>query len=372
MASIRKKTTSTGDTRYEVRVRINGRWTSKTFRRSRDANDWANQTEVDKSRGLAIDPAAGRVTVAEYVEDDIAARTLAATTEATYSDVLKRLIEPTIGSVPLGDLSPDTVRRWYKVTESDFGRAQAAKAYRVLSAACNVAVNDGVIGRNPCAVRGGGQERSVERNVLDAAEALRLADYIDPRLRAFVLLAAFGGLRREELLALRREDLDLGAGTVSVNRAAVFVKGKRIVKAPKSEAGRRTVALPTVAIDGTAHHLDHHAEPGPLGLVFVGEKGGPLSTSTLNKRFREGREAAELTITIHELRHTAGTMAAQLGSTTKEVMVRLGHSSPQAALRYQHAVEDRDRELVKRIDAMIEETQRPLATVEHLPTRRTA
>ena len=96
MASIRKKTTSTGETRYEVRVRINGRWTSKTFRRSRDANDWANQTEVDKSRGLAIDPAAGRVTVAEYVEDDISARTLAATTEATYSDVLKRLIEPTM------------------------------------------------------------------------------------------------------------------------------------------------------------------------------------------------------------------------------------------------------------------------------------
>ena len=79
-----------------------------------------------------------------------------------------------------------------------------------------------------------------------------------------------------------------------------------------------------------------------------------------------------LTITIHELRHTAGTMAAQLGSTTKEIMVRLGHSSPQAALRYQHAVEDRDRELVRRIDAMIEETQRPLATVEHLPTKRTA
>lgn len=372
MASIRKKTTSSGETRYEVRVRIHGRWTSKTFLRSRDANEWANQTEVDKTRGLAIDPAAGRVTVAEYVEDDIAARTLAATTEATYRDVLKRLIAPTIGKVPLGELSPDTVRRWYKLTESSFGRAQAAKAYRVLSAACNVAVNDGVIGRNPCAVRGGGQERSAERNILDASEALRLADHIDPKLRAFVLLAAFGGLRREELLALRRDDVDLRAGTVTVNRAAVFVRGKRIVKAPKSEAGRRTVALPTVAIDGTAHHLAHYAEPGPLGLVFIGDKGSPLSTSTLNKRFREAREAAGLTITIHELRHTAGTMAAQLGSTTKEIMVRLGHSSPQAALRYQHAVEDRDRELVRRIDAMIEETQRPLATVEQLATKRTA
>lgn len=372
MASIRKKATSTGETRYEVRLRINGRPVSKTFRRKRDADEWANQTEVDKSRGLAVDPAAGRVTVAEYVEDDISARTLAATTEVTYRDVLKRLIAPTIGSVPLGELSPDAVRRWYKATEPIFGRAQTAKAYRVLSAACNVAMNDGVIGRNPCAVRGGSQERSSERNVLDVDEVLRLADHIEPRLRAFVLISAFGGLRREELLGLRRDDFDLDAGTVRIVRAAVFVKGKRLVKPPKSAAGRRTVALPELAIESIAHHLDRYAEPGALGLVFVGEKGGPLSTSTLNTRFRDARKSAELTITIHELRHTAGTMAAQLGSTTKEIMVRLGQSSPQAAMRYQHAAEDRDRELVKRLDAVIEETQQPLAVVEHLPTRRMA
>ena len=108
------------------------------------------------------------------------------------------------------------------------------------------------------------------------------------------------------------------------------------------------------------------------GLLFVGEKGGPLSPSTLNKAFRHAREDTGVDITIHELRHTAGTMAAQLGSTTKEIMARLGQSSPQAAMRYQHAAEDRDRELVNRIDALVEEARRPLAPVEHLPDKRPA
>lgn len=134
MASIRKKLTDRGEVRYEVRLRIDGRQVSKTFRRKRDADDWANRTEVDKSRGLAVDPAASRITVAQYVADDISARTLAATTEVTYRDVHTRLITPSIGAVRLGDLGPDAVRRWYKATEAKFGRAQTAKAYRVLSA----------------------------------------------------------------------------------------------------------------------------------------------------------------------------------------------------------------------------------------------
>lgn len=372
MASIRKKLTDRGEVRYEVRLRIDGRQVSKTFRRKRDADDWANRTEVDKSRGLAVDPAASRITVAQYVADDISARTLAATTEVTYRDVHTRLITPSIGAVRLGDLGPDAVRRWYKATEAKFGRAQTAKAYRVLSVACNVAVHDGIIGRNPCAVRGGSQERSAERNILDVDEALRLADAIDPRLKAFVQVAAFGGLRREELLALARDDIDLAAGTVRIDRAAVFVKGRRIVKAPKSEAGRRKVTLPGFVVEDLTHHLAQHAEPGPTGLVFVGEKGAPLSPSTLNKEFRKAREAAGLTITIHELRHTAGTMAAQLGSTTKEIMARLGQSSPQAAMRYQHAAEDHDRELVNRIDVLVEQARRPLAPVEQLPDTRVA
>jgi hypothetical protein len=58
---------------------------------------------------------------------------------------------------------------------------------------------------------------------------------------------------------------------------------------------------------------------------------------------------------FHELRHTAGTLAAQTGATTKELMARLGHSSPRAALIYQHASEKRDRRIADRLSEMVAE-----------------
>jgi integrase len=64
-------------------------------------------------------------------------------------------------------------------------------------------------------------------------------------------------------------------------------------------------------------------------------------------------EAAEMPgLRFHDLRHTAGTIAAQTGATTKELMARLGHASPRAALIYQHATEERDEEIAAQLDIL--------------------
>ena len=55
---------------------------------------------------------------------------------------------------------------------------------------------------------------------------------------------------------------------------------------------------------------------------------------------------------FHDLRHAAGTLAARTGATTKEIMARLGHASPRAAMVYQHATEDRDRLIAERLTEM--------------------
>jgi integrase len=71
---------------------------------------------------------------------------------------------------------------------------------------------------------------------------------------------------------------------------------------------------------------------------------------------------------VHWLRHTGATLAASTGATTKELMHRLGHASPAAALVYQHAVSERDSEIARALDVMVTgyETTAP----EHLPARR--
>ena len=73
---------------------------------------------------------------------------------------------------------------------------------------------------------------------------------------------------------------------------------------------------------------------------------------------------------FHDLRHTAGTLAARTGATTKELMARLGHASPQASMIYQHAAEDRDRRIADGLDAMAEEAGlRPSAPATCHPDR---
>ncbi len=98
--------------------------------------------------------------------------------------------------------------------------------------------------RNPCRVRGAGQDRSAERPVATMAEVTALADVIEPRWRALILLAAWCGLRRGELLALRRKDIDLVHGILTVERSVQHLRGGEVILGPPKTAGRRRVVMP--------------------------------------------------------------------------------------------------------------------------------
>src|SRR3954465_8096435 len=112
-----------------------------------------------------------------------------------------------------GNLKASAVRAWYGKLSSPSGPGQvtAAKCYRLLRAVCTTAVDDNLIARNPCSIRGAGQERSSERPMFTLTQVQALVDAVEDRWRALILLAAWTGLRIGELSALRREHLDLVA-----------------------------------------------------------------------------------------------------------------------------------------------------------------
>ena len=160
-----------------------------------------------------------------------------------------------------------------------------AKAYRLMKAILNTAIDDGVIRRNPCRIKGAGREKSPERPTLTIAQAYTLAETIGQRYRALVLLAMFSSLRWGELGALRRCDIDLAARTVRVSRQLTEARGGGFVFGPpKSEAGTRVVTIPEVIIPVVQWHLSCFAQPGDDGLVFTSLRGRPLRHSHFRQR----------------------------------------------------------------------------------------
>lgn len=360
MASISKRTTEGGERRYDVRLRAGGRVQTRTFRRRGDAERWARQQETRKDRGDLVDPRAGAVPLAEYARRWLPTRDLRPRTRQLYGHLLGQWIAPIFGTTPINRITTEAVRAWHGRVTSDVSALQAAKAYRLLRAMLNTAVADGLLTRNPCCIPGAGQERSPERPLVEPADVLRLADAIEPRFRSLVLLAAVGGLRVGELLGLQRRHVDLAEATVRVEHQAIeLIDGTRIITGPKTDAGRRTVAIPEFVSVSVSEHLERFTAADPDAWVFVGERGNPTRRITLQRSWTAAREATGMThITLHDLRHAGATLAAWTGASTKELMARLGHSTPRAALRYQHAAQHRDREIADRLGELFEPRER--------------
>ena len=123
--------------------------------------------------------------------------------------------------------------------------------------------------------------------------------------------------------------------------------------APKSEAGLRSVALPRFVVGALKEHLATWAEPGAAGLVFPASEGGWMRRSNFRRRvWLPATKAVGVEgLRFHDLRHSAATLAAA-GATTKELMARIGHSTHEAAIRYQHVMDGRDAAIAEALDAL--------------------
>ncbi|HEX5566842.1 MAG TPA: tyrosine-type recombinase/integrase [Streptomyces sp.] len=327
----------------------------RTFATQTDADRWLVQQEARILSGDWQNPDV-KMPFGEYAEAWFKDRDYAATTRERNASALNLHILPTFRAVPLQEITTPQVRRWRTdLLGAGVGPATVAKSYQLLRAILNTAVDDGLIRRNPCRIKGAGTVNHAERPFLSVPEVYRLADAVPSHFRVLVLLAAFCALRFGELAALQRRDIDLEARTVSVRRSLAETRADGIiVKAPKSAAGVRTVAFSASLVSELAHHLAEYAEAGRTGLVFVGARGGVLRRNNFRRIWLRALDATGLDdVHFHDLRHTGNTLAATGGATTRELMHRMGHSSVRAALIYQHLVNGRDCEIADYVDGQI-------------------
>ena len=372
----RRRNHSSGVT-YRARYMMpDGSRHSRTFGAKIDAEAWlaSERSLVDRDKWSPL-PArqaaasrkqmqAATSTVATYAERYLLDpdRDLRPSTVRGYRQMLGSHILPKLGDIPLSEIKLSDIRTWRAQLNPSTPAANAA-AYRLLRSLLQAAEEEELIERAPSRIRGASNARTQHLATPATLDELAvIVDNMPDRLKLFIILAAFVGLREGELLELRRGDVDQVAGQISITRkvekdADPMANGAcrlcgRVIGPPKTASGRRVVHVPPPFLPMLRQHLAQFAVDGPNGLLFPGDRKDHMSVRYVMDRYRPAREAAgRPELTIHHLRHTALTIAGQHGATAAELQARAGHTSQAAMAIYQHGTVDRDKMLAAAIGA---------------------
>ncbi|ALL56190.1 hypothetical protein B586_02510 [Mycobacterium haemophilum DSM 44634] len=294
---------------------------------------------------MYVAPAAGRVKLGEYAQSWLDSKhKLTESTRARYQVVLDTALAK-YADVALGDISRRFVREWVADLSVDLAPASVHKTVGVLRQVLAMAVDDNRLALNPVDGVELPSVRAAEQRFLTLEQLHALADGAGVH-RPLVYMLGTCGLRFGEVAELRWRDVDIENRRVRVSRSVTLVDGSFVVGSPKNGKAR-TVSVP-------AFVAELLAPADPDALVFPDTTGGYMRGTNVRRRWwSRAVTAAELfprTITnaagkaavvyefkLHELRHTAASLAIQAGANIKALQNMLGHESAGLTLdRYGH------------------------------------
>jgi integrase len=241
-----------------------------TFDSKADANVFLDSVSASIRRGDWIAPELGRISFADYAVLWLAQRTdIRPRTREQYGLLIGNKLIPAFGHRELAKITPLHVRSWYAdIAGKTPGSARSA--YRLLKAIFNTAILDDLIVKNPCRVKGGGTDRVVDRRIPNVDQVAALTLSMPEQYRAAVTLAAWGTLRRGEVLGLNRQDVDLRAGTVRVERSLHEFYDGRLELGPTKNGDPRKVYMPSSVMPALEEHLRRFVGPESDAPLFLG------------------------------------------------------------------------------------------------------
>jgi integrase len=319
-------------------------------------------------------------TVEEYLTNSwlpIQRRDLRESTAASYEANLRLHVIPWIGQTRLQALETSALDRLYSDLLDHGRRSQRGGLshrtvryiHTILRKALNDAARKRLITSNPADYADPPSSNAKGRKEMrtwTAPELRQFLDHVevfDDRLQAAWILAASTGMRRGEVLGLRWMDVDLEEAQLSVRQTVISIAYQIQVSRPKSEAGRRSIALDAKTIKALRGHKRRQLEErfawGPAwedsGLIFTRPDGGLIHPDGFSKRF--GRLVSGIglpRISLHNLRHTHATIMLEAGIHPKVVQERLGHKSIQITLdTYSHIIPSMQRGAADQIGELL-------------------
>lgn len=310
-------------------------------------------------------------------------------TVRSYKSKVDGYLVPEFGDLPLREIDAERIRQLMlrldtipsPLNPKSKFNGVSRPVLTVLMMILRRAVRDGIIPAIPVVAMPRQEvvikdvDSSTEEDVATPAQVEELYDATPHQWALMVLLAAWCQLRRAECLGLQRRDIEWlhdGGAILHVRRQLSANTGDYSSEL-KSEAGKRSLAIPRVMLQRLKDHLrDQVASEAKAPLIPTNLRGSvPLSNTRWGYIWMDSRDAVaglRPRFRFHDLRHTGLTIFAQEGATLAELMRRGGHSDIRVVLRYQHATLARDRELADRMSDRIESALRAVDANDHEPT----
>lgn len=342
--------------KYRAQVTLgNGERVSKTFKTKKEASAWILEQKNTAQAGIIIRQDVK--TLADYAKIWLTGIQLdrAASTYEDYERYWRNDIEPAFGRIPLRDISPIDLERFFQEKrKAGRGARTVQYMYAVMHALFQGAKEAHLIALNPC----DGFDRPSYKKAriippkVEDIKRLVTLDILSPYEESFYYLASTTAMRKGEVFGLMWADIDFSQQTLKVQRQVRWVKGIGATLCPlKTEDSYRTVHLSDHAVEllqahQTRQQLEKAAKKGwiDLGLVFPSNKGTPKNPSNFQKRYQVVRKEAGIEkARFHHLRHKAITLAKvefQMDDALVKEMV--GHSPKSRVTEdeYTHSTEE--------------------------------
>jgi integrase len=330
VGSVESYETAKGERRYLVRYRTPEHAQKKKggFKLKSQAELYLSGVNVSKARGEYVDPTESKVTINALGVVWLANKAhLKPSYTRTLDSSWRSHVQPVWGTKSISEIRHSGVQNWVTKLGQDKSATVVKRAYGILAGILDVAVKDRRIMSNPS--RGVAMPRSVTKGhvYLSHDEVIRLADASGDH-KTLVLTLAYCGIRWAEATGLRVKDVDLEKGRFMISENAVDVGGVIEVGTPKNHK-RRSVPTPAFLVE-LIGEVVHGKKPNDL--VFPDKHGFHMRrvrVSTDSRSwFKTALATAGLqTMVLHDLRHTAASLAVQAGGNVKVVQRMLGHAS---------------------------------------------
>ena len=336
--------TDTGDVKFK---RVSG------FRTKEEA--WAAAKELEQKSAAGIEVNIGTLTCAEIMERwfNDHCKGLAASTRAKYSDAMDKLDTFFIAELPLKKLNTAKFNLLLDQLTENVCVRTAIDNTEPLRLALSWALNEKLIPVNPLSNIQLPRIMKRKQKILSDADVEDLcaaASGPNRRCREYripLLLALYGGLRREECAALRWDSVDFDHNRITISEAIVMTPdGKEHLKDPKTYLSARTISMPEFVMDELAKEYDkfktrkdeHTLRHNPAHRVCVSSTGDPYACASyihplkrlineVNMQRAEKKQAKIPKASFHDLRHTHAAMLIRRNIQPKVISERLGHSS---------------------------------------------